>query len=392
MNTALVNNLQDIFKESYKVDPQIVVRSPGRINIIGEHTDYNNGFVLPAAIDKSIYIAIALADSRQSEIISLDMNESVKIQADKPVKNELHWANYILGVLEQLQMEGFHIPSFKMAFGGDIPIGAGLSSSAALECGVGLALNTLLDLDIDRIKLAKIGQAAEHKFVGVNCGIMDQFASLMSKQNQVMLLDCQSLSHQYFPFSSGDFSLVLLNSNVSHNLASSQYNIRRSQCEKGVATIAKKYPDVKSLRDVSLAMIIENERDLSHVVFKRCKYIIEENQRVNTVCEALRNSQLEEVGNILYSAHHAMKTEYEITCPEIDFLVDYSREDRDVMGSRMMGGGFGGCTINLVKTDYVAQWVIACGIAYQNQFKKELTPIIISISDGVDLVSQTSSK
>ncbi|MDA0194473.1 MAG: galactokinase [Bacteroidetes bacterium] len=390
MNTTLVNNLRNIFKETYRVEPQIIVRSPGRINIIGEHTDYNNGFVLPAAIDKGIYIAIALTDSDQSEIISLDMNESVKFQADHPVKSEKHWANYILGVLEQFQIEGHHIPPFKMAFGGDIPIGAGLSSSAALECGVGLALNNLLDLGIDRIKLALIGQAAEHKFVGVNCGIMDQFASLMGKQNQVMLLDCQSLSHQYFPFSSGDYSLVLLNSNVSHSLASSQYNIRRSQCEEGVATIAKKYTDVKSLRDVSLSILIENEKKLSQVVFKRCKYIIEENQRVNTVCKALVNSQLVEVGNILYTAHHAMKTEYEITCPEIDFLVDYSSEDSDVLGSRMMGGGFGGCTINLVRTDAASQWIDSCGIAYKNKFKKELTPIMIAISDGVNLVSQAT--
>jgi len=323
----------------------ILVKAPGRINLIGEHTDYNLGFVFPAAVAQSIYFAIGVSDKPHCTAISLDQKErfNFRLEEVRPL-NERSWKNYILGVVGEMQKAGNEVGNFNVVFAGDIPIGSGMSSSAALECGLGFGLNELFDLGISRVELAHIGQAAEHNFVGVKCGIMDQFASLMGKKDQAFILDCRSLDYEYFPLALDRYELLLINSNVQHSLADSEYNVRRQQCEEGVGIINKKYPKVLSLRDVKSHVLEEHKRLLDPVVYSRCRYILEENSRVKAMGEALKKSDFIAVGNILKDGQIGMKEDYEITCPEIDFLADFANDHPAVLGARMMGGGFGGCT------------------------------------------------
>lgn len=368
-------------------DDFLKVVSPGRINLIGEHTDYNLGFVLPAAIDKGIYVAIGKSNNRSTTIYSSDMNDSIEVE-DLSVleRSEKGWANYVLGVVDQLQKAGFDIMPFNCVFGGDIPIGSGLSSSAALENGIGFGLNKLFALGISRDDLIRYSQSAEHEFVGVKCGIMDQFSSMMGKDGFALKLDCRSLGYDLYPVDFGDYEIVLLNSNVSHNLATSAYNERRTQCEQGWNIVAQKYNGISSLRDVTMDMLNACRDDLSEVVFKRCKYIIEENQRVHSFCESLEKRDFRKCGTILFDAHEAMRFEYEITCVEIDHLVGFAKENSDVLGARMMGGGFGGCTLNLVKKEGADHFIEDVTGKYKKVTGIELSPYRVTVADGVRLL------
>ncbi len=382
------SRVEQRFLKEFNENPTIKVSAPGRINIIGEHTDYNNGFVMPGAVEHAILFALSPAKGSSSTAVALDQNEIFSFSIDDLGNTSAEgWQQYIVGVAAEIKKSGKDIDNFNVVFSGTIPMGSGMSSSAALECGLCFGLDQIFGLDLSRIEMAYIGQKAEHNYVGVKCGIMDQFASVMGAYNKVMMLDCQSMDFEYLPLDLKDYSLLLINSNVHHSLASSEYNVRREQCEEGVSLLKQSFPDVKSLRDVSMDQLESVENNMDPIVYKRCKYIIEENERVLAIREALKADDIVKVGQILQTAQNGMRYEYEITCPEIDFLAGYANDLPQVLGSRMMGGGFGGCTINIVETAYIDKFISGVSDAYERQFNKTPTPIKVSIGNGVRLGS-----
>ncbi len=364
----------------------IIVRSPGRINLIGEHTDYNNGFVLPAAINKAVYVTVEKNAGSKINLYSVDFNESVEVDlaAIKPMPG--HWSTYILGVVDQLVQRGFPVEGFKLVIYGDVPLGAGLSSSAAVECATAFALNELFAFDIKRIQLVQIAQLAEHEYAGVKCGIMDQFASAFGKKDRVIKLDCRSLEYEYFPLDLDGYKIVLLDSQVKHSLASTEYNVRRNQCEEGVVLIKKKFPEVESLRDVSLNMI---EECLGHeeIIAKRCQFIVEENIRLQEGCSDLQNGNIKTFGKKMFSTHKGLSEEYEVSCKELDFLVESVKDMPEVIGARMMGGGFGGCTINIVREGKVDEVINSVTAKYKDIVQKELKAYTVQIEDGTSRIN-----
>ncbi len=369
------------FTELYKQQPQLF-RSPGRVNLIGEHTDYNNGFVLPAAINKEIVFAIALNNTQTINLYSLDMQEQASFELQSIEPSDIGWANYLLGVVAQFQKANYKIGGFDLVFGGNIPIGAGLSSSAAVECGLAFALNELHGFGLNRMILAEMAQKAEHEFAGVRCGIMDQFASLFGKDGHAVKLDCRSLEYEYFPFDMSHYRIVLCDSQVKHSLASSEYNTRRQECETGVAILQKHYPKVGSLRDATIEMLEKHQPEFDPVVYKRCSFIVQENNRVLDACKALQENDLVFFGQKMYASHAGLQHDYEVSCPELDFLVEQAKQQSSVLGARMMGGGFGGCTINIVSINAVDDFVAAMSAAYEQQFKIQLPTYIAEIVDG----------
>lgn len=384
----IAQKVKSIFSQNFSGEP-IVVRAPGRINLIGEHTDYNLGFVLPAAVGQSIYLAAAPSGVEEAcSIISLDFNEryDYRISEITPLaKNS--WQNYLIGVIAEIRSSGRSVKGFNLVFSGEVPRGSGMSSSAALECGTCFALNTLFDLNIPKVEMVKMSQMAEHHYAGVMCGIMDQFASMMGKKDQALLLDCRTLEYSHFPVALDGYSLILCNSNVHHSLADSEYNVRRMQCEEGVEILNASFDLIKSLRDATLEQLDAVKWEMSNVVYRRCKYVIEENERVLAFTRAMSANDFKKAGDLLKTAQHAMATEYEISCPEIDFMAAFANARPDVLGARMMGGGFGGCTINLLKKGAETIFVQELSAAYQTRFHKALTPIPVSIEDGVGLIS-----
>lgn len=358
-----------------------VYASPGRVNLIGEHTDYNGGFVFPGAIDKGMIAEIKLNGTDKVRAFAIDLNEYAEFglnEADAPTAS---WARYIFGVCREIIKRGGQIQGFDTVFAGDVPLGAGMSSSAALESTYAFALNDLFSLGIDKFELAKIGQATEHNYCGVNCGIMDQFASVFGKEGSLIRLDCRSLEYKYFPFNPVGYKLVLLDSVVKHELASSAYNKRRQSCESVAASIRRNHPEVEFLRDATLDMLNEVKGDVSAEDYMRAEYVIEEVQRVLDVCEALEKGDYETVGEKMYETHHGMSKLYEVSCEELDFLNDIARKC-GVTGSRVMGGGFGGCTINLVKADKYDAFVKEAFEAYTEKFGHEPKLYDVVISDG----------
>lgn len=382
---SLASRVSERFKEVFAPGGFLTVRSPGRVNLIGEHTDYNNGFVLPAAIDKAIWMAVDRRADDEVHLVAMDLDQTWTGSVRQLAASGIHWPDYILGVIEQLQSMGCQTGGFNLVFAGDIPPGAGLSSSAALECATAFALNELFGLQLDRLTMVKLSQAAENEFVGVKCGIMDQFASLFGQRDQVIRLDCQSLAYTYFPFRMEDFRIVLLDSRVKHSLASSQYNIRRQQCEAGVRLVQKEHPTVRSLRDVTLEMLQEYVAPVDELIYRRCSYVVEENDRLLAATEDLRRGDLAAFGGRMFGSHDGLSRKYEVSCPELDFLVDQVRGEPAVMGARMMGGGFGGCTINLVKEDAIDGLVQRVAPLYRKTMHKELKVYIAQIEGGTSL-------
>ncbi|MEM6841739.1 MAG: galactokinase [Bacteroidota bacterium] len=379
------NTIQAEFKARYG-KPTLSVRSPGRVNLIGEHTDYNLGFVLPAAVDKEIIFALSPSPDEQSHLHALDLNETLDFDTQDFQKSAKTWANYSLGVIDQLQQLGHQIPAFSCVFGGNIPQGAGMSSSAALECGLAIGLNELFSLGIDKVDLVKLSQKAENEFVGMNCGIMDQFASVFGKEHHALQLDCRSLEYEYYPADISGYKLVLFNSNVKHSLVDSEYNVRRSQCEEGVALLQKLGENIESLRDVTLPMLEKYQDRFDKVVYRRCTYIVKENQRVLDACQALANQDLATFGQKLYESQHGMQHEYEITVPETEFLVDQTRDEPAVLGGRQMGGGFGGCTINLIEEDEINRIANQLAQTYKEKFDLDLEVYIADIVNGTEIM------
>ena len=355
--------------------------SPGRINLIGEHTDYNGGFVFPGAVDKGMLAEIKLNGTDKVRAISIDLDDYVEFGLNEEDAPKESWARYIFGVCREIIKRGGKIGGFDTAFAGDVPLGAGMSSSAALESTYAFALNDLFNLNIDKFELAKIGQSTEHNYCGVNCGIMDQFASVFGKAGHLIRLDCRSLEYKYFPFNPVGYKLVLLDSVVKHELASSAYNKRRQSCENVVAAIQKNHPEVEFLRDASMEMLNEVKAVVSEEDYMRAEYVIEEVQRVLDVCDALEKGDYETVGEKMYGTHHGMSKLYEVSCEELDFLNDIAKEC-GVTGSRVMGGGFGGCTINLVKEELYDAFVEKAFSAYKEKFGHEPKLYNVVIGDG----------
>jgi len=382
----LLENITNKFSELYNEDC-LVVRSPGRINIIGEHTDYNDGFVLPAAIDKAIYIAISNRYDDAIHLYAQDYNASFTTNLNAVKRSEIEWANYILGVVNELQQSGFKLRGFNAVISGDLPIGAGISSSAALECATVFALNELNQLELSRLQMAKITQKAEHHFAGVLCGIMDMFASLMGKKNHAIKLDCLSLEYEYVPLHLGDFTFLLFNTNVKHSLASSEYNTRRKQCEAGVALIHMHHAEIKSLRYATEAMLDKYVLPENALIDKRCRFIVNENRRLLLACEALQKNDLKTLGRYMFETHEGLRNEYEVSCVELDFLVDAVKNDDAVIGARMMGGGFGGCTINLVHKENVDAVISTISKKYEAAMKLPFSYHAVNIENGTEVIS-----
>jgi galactokinase len=377
------------FKDHFGDFPTLLVRAPGRINLIGEHTDYNNGFVLPAAIDKAIYFAISSRNDKNCNLYAYDLNDSYEFSLDNIQKSEKGWANFLIGVLAEILEKGKQINTgFNVVFGGDVPLGAGLSSSAAVECGIGFALNRLYNLELSKLDLALIAQQAEHKYAGVNCGIMDMFASIHGKANSVIKLDCQDLSFEYFPFNIPNYTLILCNTGVKHNLGDSEYNQRRAECEEGIRILQFAFPQVDSLRDATIPMLRSQADKLPPIVFQRCKYVIEEIERVYDACKALENNDLKTFGQKMYETHEGLSQDYEVSCLELDFLVEQSQNFEAVVGARMMGGGFGGCTLNIVETGVADEFIKNISLAYHETFNIHLQSYIVNISNGVEEIEK----
>ena len=371
------------FHSKFGSEPHLF-QSPGRINLIGEHTDYNGGFVLPAAIDKRIVAALNVnGHASKIRLYALDLDEWMEFSLDSfhPLMPN-QWPNYILGVVAQFLKKGIPLQGFDCLITGNIPLGAGLSSSAALESVVAYGLNELFSVKLERLELIRMAQLAEHEYAGVRCGIMDQFASVMGREDAALRLDCRSLEFDYFPLALEEYELLLINSRVRHSLASSEYNTRRLECEEGVKWIRRTYPEVTELRDVDNRMLEKEGKKMPKTIFQRCQFVVNENQRVLDACKALEERDLTRLGQLVFASHKGLSTEYEVSCPELDFLVDQAREIDFVLGARMMGGGFGGCSLNIVHKDQTDTFIRWISDKYQKVFGIEPEPIAVRIGNG----------
>lgn len=384
-NKLLQQQVQEKFTELFQ-KPSQLFSAPGRINLIGEHTDYNEGLVLPAAIDKIILFGLQKNDLGKFRFYSMDYEEYQEFDNISLPKNSALWSKYLLGVLAQFKNKGYNLSGFDCVFGGNIPLGAGLSSSAALECGFAFGINELSEYKIPLFDLVRMAQKAEQEYAGVMCGIMDQYASIFGKRNQVFQLDCRTNTHKYFPFETTEHSLLLVDTKVKHSLASTAYNQRREECERGVSYFQQFDSSVQSLRDVSLNLLQQHKNKPNEVVYQRCKYVIEENRRVLQATKALKNHDFTKLGELLYQSHQGLQQDYNVSCPELDFLVNISKRQANVLGARMMGGGFGGCTLNLIKKSFIEDFKKIINEAYQKEFDIEPAFYLVQIDKGTSFV------
>ena len=377
MDTRII---EEKFKSLFGND-YMVYTSPGRVNLIGEHTDYNGGFVFPGAIDKGIYAAINPNGTDKVRAYSVDYDGQVEFGMNEEDAPQESWARYIFGVCREMKKRGFEPKGFDTVFVGDVPLGAGMSSSAALESTFANALNEIFNLNIDRFELARIGQSTEHNYCGVKCGIMDQFASVFGKKGHLMRLNCATMEFEYFPFNPEGYKVVLLDTVVKHELASSAYNKRRESCENACAHIKARHPEVNYLSDATMTMLDEVKAEISEEDYMRAVYVIGEKQRVLDVCAALEKGDYATVGDRMFGTHYGMSKEYEVSCEELDFLNDVAKQC-GVTGSRVMGGGFGGCTINLVKEDLYDNFIATAKKEYLAKYNREPKVYDVVISDG----------
>jgi galactokinase len=358
------------FKDRFADEPRLF-RAPGRVNLIGEHTDYNDGFVMPFAIDRATIVAATKRPDRKIEAFALDMNESATIDLDaEPKKQQKSWTDYVEGTARCAEESFGRITGANILITSNVPIGAGLSSSAAIEISVGFALLSLSEIEVDREKLAFAAQKAEHEYAGTRSGIMDQFASSCCTNGNAMLLDCRSLEREQIPFETTDSVTVVCDTKVEHSLASSEYNKRREECEEGVKILQKLRPEIKALRDVTMDELDRAKDKLTEVVYRRCRHVITENNRTLKAAEFFRQHQLTEAGKLMFESHRSLRDDYEVSCKELDALVEIASTVKGVFGARMTGGGFGGCTVSIVARDAVDEFEKAAREGYEKRFNK----------------------
>ncbi|MDI1254935.1 MAG: galactokinase [Flavobacterium sp.] len=388
MNDVLIHKTIALFEQQFQSTPVKVVLSPGRINIIGEHIDYNDGYVLPAAIDKIICFAFEKNNSNTARITAIDLDDSIAINIKEPVlQQEKVWANYLLGVIGQLQNSGLPFEGFDCVFSSNIPVGSGLSSSAALECGFLYGINTLFNLGLRPLNVALMGQKAEH-WVGINCGIMDQFSSVFGMEGKVIKIDCRNYDFEYHNADFSDYSLILFDSNVKHSLFTSAYNKRREECEEGFAIIQSAYPEIKSFRDCDESHVLTLRNQLPENVFRRCHFVVKEIARVNKACEALDLGNIELLGQLLFEGHDGLSKEYEVCCPETDYIVNWAKTQDAIVGSRQMGGGFGGCAITLIRKGHETEIKEKLTSLYAEKFGIELKIYDVKVGNGTSLYTK----
>lgn len=373
--------LERLFQEKFSSTPRFF-KAPGRINLIGEHTDYNEGFVLPAGIDKYCTIAIAPSSLEKTHVIAIDLNDTCEFEKIPSQPIPSHWMNYIWGVMKAFEKRGLSIPPFEAIIQSDIPVGAGLSSSAALEVVFTKAFNELFEFSLSNMEITRIAKEAENDFVGLQCGIMDMFASVHAKQHHAIKLDCRSLQYDYVQLQLNDYKILLIDTSVKHQLASSEYNQRRMECQSALEKMNVEGVAANSLRDISTAQIEKAKHLLSEVEYKRASYVIQENIRLEKFVDAIRHSNWQEAGQLLHASHQGLKEQYEVSCPELDFLVEVSKKIEGIWGGRLMGGGFGGCTINLVEGHKIDQITSAVSAAYLSRFGLVPKYYIASTGDG----------
>jgi galactokinase len=380
MNKKLIKIVENSFEKHFNTSP-LLIFSPGRINLIGEHTDYNDGFVFPASISKGIVLSIQKSDSEKSQVYALNKKEMCEfdLQNIQPLENG-GWRNYVLGVVAEIQKAGTSLTNFNISFAGDIPGGAGMSSSAALENSVVFGLNTLFNLGLSKQKMILISQKAEHNFAGVNCGIMDQYASMFGEKESALLLDCRTVESKSYKINFKEYKLLLINTNVKHDLSESAYNDRREVCE----AICKKL-NIKALRDADRSDLSTIKNDISSDDYLKALYVIEENERVHRFSKAIEENNLNTLGELLYKSHKGLSSQYKVSCDELDFLVDLTKETPSILGARMMGGGFGGCTINLIhkKSNLDIKNIVK---KYELKFKIKPSVYSIKLTNGVKII------
>ena len=381
MNKKLVKKVKNSFKNQFKTKP-LIVFSPGRINLIGEHTDYNDGFAFPAAINKGIALAISKSALNVSKVYAINKEELYEFTTEniKPLLDG-GWRNYVLGVVAELQNLGKKLGNFNSVFAGNIPGGAGMSSSAALENSFVYGLNDLFELGLTKNEMILVSQKAEHNFAGVKCGIMDQYASMFGVKKSALLLDCRTIESKPYKIDFKEYKLMLINTNVKHDLSESAYNDRREVCEK-ISSLLQ----ISALRDASKEDLDELIGKISDEEYQKALYIINENNRVKQFSEAINKDDIAALGNLLYQSHEGLSTKYKVSCEELDFLVDSAKECPNVLGARMMGGGFGGCTINLVKKHEFKVFKKDIARKFRNKFKKECSAYSVKLSKGTKIV------
>lgn len=380
MKTNIFRQFQQYFGKESRI-----AAAPGRVNLIGEHTDYNLGFVLPGAIDKNIYVCLTPNSDKLLNLQALEFDEKYSFSLDdmRPVKG---WPTYLLGMIYMIMPEKRLPYGMDVVVYGEVPIGAGMSSSAAICSAFGLALNEIFGLGLSRMELALAGQKTENQFAQLQCGIMDQFASLHGRVGHLIKLDCRSLEYEYIPFDFPDFRIVLVNTMVSHSLASSEYNLRRQQCDAGVAVLQQYDPGIQSLRDVPFSLLETHKNKLDATVYKRCRYVIGENERLLKGCDFLKHNKLEEFGKLMYESHDGLSADYAVSCKESDFLVEAIKNSGGVQGARQMGGGFGGCIITLVEKHSAEVFISEIQEKYEQQYGKVPDCYIMNISQGAHMV------
>ena len=376
-------HLADRFKTKFGRQP-VIIQSPGRINLIGEHTDYNDGLVMPCAIQYHLKLAIALNDSGRCNCSSSSFGDTVFSIGELVPGN--FWINYVMGVIHGFKVSGIAVRGFDLMVEGDLPVGAGLSSSAALCCGLAFGLSNLMQTNFDRLELVRIAQQAEHYFAGVRCGLMDQYTCLFGSKDAAILLDCRSLTHELIELHLGSYTWLLVNSGVHHQLADSAYNKRRESCESGVRFLATRF-QISSLRDVTIDMLNSEAAQMDPEAFRRCRYVVEEIARTESAADQLRSGDLIGFGKSMVATHDGLRFQYEVSCDETDFLVELARSSEGVLGARMMGGGFGGCTLNLIHKDRIGEFSSEVRKKYVARFKKEPDFYQVSASDGVKLTN-----
>lgn len=387
--------IRSLFFNHFNYAPLLAVQSPGRINLIGEHTDYNHGFVLPAAIDKYIQVAIGKRTDGFIHMVALDLGETMIIPFENLKPHPTQWVNYIIGVvyevIEKTNSKDALAQGFDICIQGNIPSGAGLSSSAALECAVIFALNELYALQLTKMEMALMAQQAEHYFAGVKCGLMDMFASLHGQKNKVILLDCANLAYTYYPLALNEYSIVLFDTQIKHVLASTEYNTRRIECESGLQIVQEKYPAVKTFRELTIEQVEEclasNHNSTNAKIYQRCKYVVEEIERVQLAVKDLTAGNMQAFGKKMFETHEGLSTLYEVSCPELDFLVDSVKPNKNVIGARMMGGGFGGCTINIIKKSELEAISKEMAANYLSAYQQPLAIYHTSIEAGTHLIA-----